>query len=222
MLAPQKQPMNAPIKQPMNAQAAKVFQQPVMGDNRPKPKPKPKLKKPAGRPSPKLFSGPIPGQSLTAEPKSRPYERPPEITDPEDALRLHLTRLNDVEKLDTAMMLLDKGVDVRSLTEGLLRSAVSEGIHSIDVSLIIAPTIHEFITDVADEVGVEYKSGFEKDEQEEDQKEMSMVKSAFAKSSGKPAARPAMREAPREEPKQQMEMDLGEPKAEPKGLMARM
>jgi hypothetical protein len=120
------------------------------------------------------------------------------------------------------MMLLDKGVDVRSLTEGLLRSAVAEGIHSIDVSLIIAPTVHEFITDVADEVGIEYKTGFEKDEQEEDQKEMSMVRSALAKSEGRSPERPAMREAPREEPEQQMEMDLGEPEAAPRGLMARV
>lgn len=214
--------MLPPQRQPMNAQAAKVFKQPVKGDTRQKPKAKPQLKKPAGRPSPKLFSAPIPGQSLTTEPKSRPYERPPEITDPEDALRLHLTRLNDVERLDTAMMLLDKGVDVRSLTEGILRSAVAEGIHSIDVSLIIAPTVHEFIADVADEVGIEYKTGFEKDEQEEDQKEMSMIRNALSKSSDKPAARPAMREAPVEEPKQQMEMNLGEPEAAPRGLMARV
>jgi len=214
--------MLPPQKQQMNAQAAQVFKKPVKGDTSSKPKAKPQLKKPAGRPSPKLFSAPIPGQSLTAEPKNRPYERPPEITDPEEALRLHLTRLNDVERLDTAMMLLDKGVDVRSLTEGILRSAVAEGIHSIDVSLIIAPTVHEFIADVADEVGIDYKSGFEKDEQEEDQKEMSMVRSALAKSEGRSPERSAMREAPREEPEQQMEMDLGEPEAAPRGLMARM
>ena len=72
------------------------------------------------------------------------------------------------------------------------------------------------------EVGIEYKSGFEKDEQEEDQKEMSMIRNALSKSSDKPAARPAMREAPREEPKQQMEMDLSEPEAAPRGLMARV
>lgn len=213
--------MLAPQKQQMNPQAAQIFKQPVKGDTRPKPKP-PAPKRPRGKPSPKMFNRPIPGQSLTAEPKSRPYERPPEVNDPEEALRLHLTRLNDVEKLDTAMMLLDQGVDVRTMTEGLLRSAVSEGIHTIDISLIIAPTIHEFITDVADEVGISYKTGFEADEQGEDKKEMSMVRRAFAKSRGKPAAKPAMREAPIEEPEQQMEMDLGEPEAAPKGLMARM
>jgi len=119
------------------------------------------------------------------------------------------------------LFFLEMGVDMVSLVEGILRSAVMEGIHSLDVSLIIAPTIHEFIADVADEVGIEYKSGFEKDEQEEDQKEMSMVRSALAKSEGRSPERPAMREAPREEPEQQMEMDLGEPKAAPRGLMAR-
>ena len=206
----------------MNPQAAKVFKQPVMGDTRPPPKPKPQPKpspKSKGKPNPKIFERPIPGQSLTAEPKGRPYERPPEINDPEDALRYHLTRLNDVESLDTVMLLLQKGVDVKSLTEGILRGAVSEGIHSIDVSLTIAPTVHEFIETVADEVGVSYKTGFEKDEQEENDKEMALVQSELAKSKGKAPAPKAVAAA---EPKQQMEMNLGEPEAAPKGLMARV
>ena len=173
--------------------------------------------------SPKLFEAPIPGQSLTSEPKNRPYESPPEISDPEEALQLHLTRLNDVDKLDAVMLLLQKGVDVRSATEGLLRSAVAAGIHSIDVSLIIAPTIHEYISGVADEVGVEYKTGFEKDEQEEDKEEMSLVRSILSKSEGKTSREPMSVEEPMEEEPEveQMEMDLGAEEA-PKGLMARM
>jgi hypothetical protein len=206
----------------MNPQAEKVFKQPVMGDTRPKPKPKPQVKpspKSTGKPNPKVFQRPIPGQSLTAEPKGRPYERPPEINDPEEALRYHLTRLNDVEALDTVMLLLQKGVDVKSLTEGIMRGAVSEGIHTIDISLTIAPTVHEFIETVADEVGVSYKTGFEKDEQEEDDKEMALVQSELAKSKGKKSAPKVVAKA---EPTQQMEMDLGEPEAAPRGLMARV
>ena len=213
--------MIPPKKQQMNPQAAMSFKQPVRGDKRVKPQAKSPIKRPPGRPSPKLFQAPIPGQSLTAEPKNRPYETPPEIADPEEALRMHLTRLNDVEKLDTAMTLLQRGVDVRTLTEGVLRSAVSEGIHSIDVSLIIAPTIHDFITDVADEVGIDYKTGFEPDEQEEDKQELSLVRSMLRKSEGD-SPRPRMEEEPMEEPEQETELDLGEPKEAPKGLMARM
>ena len=44
-----------------------------------------------------LFDAPIPGQSLTSEPKNAPFERPPEIVNPEEALMVHLKRLNDVD-----------------------------------------------------------------------------------------------------------------------------
>lgn len=204
-------------KQKMNPMAEKVFKQPVMGDTRPKPK-APMPPKTPGRPSPKLFERPIPGQSLTAEPKGRPYERPPEISDPEEALRLHLTRLNDVDRMDSAMLLIQKGVDVRTLTEGLLRSAVAEGIHSIDVSLIIAPNVHEFISDVADELGIDYKTGFEPDEQEENAKEMSLVRKML--SGDIEGSSPEEDISPMRE-EQQTEMDLGEPEAAPRGLMSR-
>src|SRR5210317_1949706 len=122
-----------------------------------------------------MFERPIPGQSLTSEPKNRPYETPPEISDPEEALMLHLKRLDDVERMDSIMILLQKGVDVATLTEGLLRSAVMEGIHSIDVSLTIAPTVHKFISDTAKALEIDFKTGFEPDEQEEDRKEKTLV-----------------------------------------------
>ena len=173
--------------------------------------------------SSQMFERPIPGQSLTAEPKNRPYDNPPEISDPEEALQLHLTRLNDVERLDAVMLLLQKGVDVQATTEGLLRSAVAGGIHSVDVSLIIAPAIHEYIVDVADEVGIDYKTGFEKDEQEEDREEMSLVTSILGKSEGKTSREPMSVDEPMEEEPEveQMEMDLGAEES-PKGLMARV
>jgi hypothetical protein len=50
-----------------------------------------------------------------------------------------------------------------TLTEGLLRGAVLDGRHSIDVSLIIAPVIHEFIKTTADRVGIDYDEGFPDD-----------------------------------------------------------
>ena len=40
------------------------------------------------------FERPIPGQSLTAESKSQAFERPPEITDPIEALDIHIDNLS--------------------------------------------------------------------------------------------------------------------------------
>jgi len=174
-----------------------------------KPRPRPKAQ-------PKTFDRPIPGQSLTVEPKNRPYERPPEITDPEEALRYHVTRLTDPEILDNVVLVVQKEVPVKDLVEGIMRGAVSEGIHTIDTSLIISPTVHEFIEVALDELQVPYKSGFENND--EDKKQLSVLKNMVRKSNKKKSV---VKNAPRAEETAQIEMDLGEPKAEPKGLMAR-
>lgn len=108
-----------------------------------------------------LFDAPIPGQSLTTEPKNAPFERPPEIVNPEEALMVHLKRLNDVDKMEAVVLAVNTGIDVQTLTQGILRSAVMEGIHSIDVSLIIAPVIHEHIKAAATKAGLDFDEGFD-------------------------------------------------------------
>jgi len=40
--------------------------------------------------------------------------------------------------MEDAMYFLEAGLDLVTLVQGILRSAVMEGIHTIDVSLIIA------------------------------------------------------------------------------------
>ena len=42
-----------------------------------------------------LFNRPIPGQALTDEPKNYPWERPPEISEPNEVIRYHLDRISD-------------------------------------------------------------------------------------------------------------------------------
>ena len=92
-----------------------------------------------------MFSTPIPGQSLTKEPRSYAWEDPPKYSKPEDALMWHMDRLEEPERTKAVLTLLELGLDVVTLTEGVLRGGVVQGIHNIDVSLIIAPIIHEYI-----------------------------------------------------------------------------
>ena len=108
-----------------------------------------------------MFSAPIPGQSLTSEPKNVPWENPPQFPDPESALMWHMDRLQEPEKIKAIAGLLTLGLDVVTLTEGLLRSAVLDGRHSIDVSLLIGPIIHEYIVGTADAAGIEYDEGMD-------------------------------------------------------------
>ena len=108
-----------------------------------------------------VFNGPIPGQSLTSEPKGLPFERPPEIADPIKALEMHIENMSQPEALEDALFFLEMGVDLVSLVEGILRSAVMEGLHSLDVSLIIAPVLHEHIKSYAVLADIEFDEGFE-------------------------------------------------------------
>lgn len=122
-----------------------------------------------------LLKAPIPGQSLTDEPKNYPWENPPEITDPEEAIAMHMSKFNNPEVIDNMLALLDIGFPVRAMAESILTASVAAGWHSIDVSLIIAPFMHEHIISMANEAGVSYVEGFEKDEEAAQEKERQFI-----------------------------------------------
>ena len=107
------------------------------------------------------FERPIPGQSLTTPEKSSPYEKPPEISNALDALDVHIDRLNNTDVMEGITNMLESNIDVVTAVEGILRSAVLEGIHSLDVSILIAPHIHEYIKGQAEVLKLDYDEGFE-------------------------------------------------------------
>tara|TARA_R100001082_G_C4357202_1_gene157462 strand:- start:1176 stop:1727 length:552 start_codon:yes stop_codon:yes gene_type:complete len=108
----------------------------------------------------KVFERPIPGQSLTAEPNSQAFERPPEIVEPIEALDVHMNNLMRPGAMEDVLYFLEFGIDLVTLVQGILRSAVMEGIHTIDTSLIIAPVLHEYIKGFAEATDIEYEEGF--------------------------------------------------------------
>jgi len=108
----------------------------------------------------------FPGQSLTAEPMNAPYENPPEMVTPEDAMEYHLDRLTEPDRMESVLDAMELGLDVVTLTEGILRGAVMDGQHSVDISLILAPVVHEFIKTTADKAGIDYEEGLPDDSKE--------------------------------------------------------
>ncbi len=112
-----------------------------------------------------IFDRVQPGFSLTQEPKGTPFENPPDITDPEEAAMYHLDKMNNADAFEDISYFLEKGIDIPTLVQGILRNAVFQGIHSIDVSLIVAPTLHEFIKDIGDLTGVDYDEGISNDKE---------------------------------------------------------
>jgi hypothetical protein len=163
------------------------------------------------------FSGPIPGQSLTTPPKGFPWERPPEIVDPEEAIQMHLARLSDPEMLEGVLDLIElDNLDLKTITNGVMRGAVSQGMHSIDVALLVAPVVHEFIKQGAIAFGLNPEDGF--DDKEEKAEYKNSKNAELAKKMIK-----EMGKAPQETAKEVKAVAV-EKKAtaeKPKGLMSR-
>lgn len=111
---------------------------------------------------------PIPGQSLTDEPNNFAWERPPEITDPDEAVVFHLDRLSEKPIVDSVLHLLQMGFPVDVLTRSILTGAVGNGMHSIDVSLLISPVIEEEIAYMGTTAGVKFKNTFGNDETDDE------------------------------------------------------
>mgnify|MGYP003650986425 FL=1 len=69
---------------------------------------------------------PIPGQSLTDEPKNYPWERPPQMNDPDEVLSFYIDKLEDVDVLESCMEVLeDSQVPLTTLVSGMVRCRVN-------------------------------------------------------------------------------------------------
>ena len=164
----------------------------------------------------KRFQAPIPGESLTGEPKKYPWERPPEIVDPEIATQMHLMRLTEGERLNTVLDALEFGMtDLYTLVKGIMRSAVANGIHTVDVGMIAAPVVHEYLKQAADEAGIEYDEGLEDKNEKERRRQARISLMAQKKLKKMKEKVPEISEAMEEETPEEA------PKKKSKGLMAR-
>ena len=194
------------------------------------------------------FNLAIPGQSLTDEPKNFAWERPPEIVDPNKAIAYHMDYLNNPEVIESTLFVLASGLPVKNFVDVLLTNAVGNGMHSIDVSLIIKPVIQEAVTLTAKEADIEFLEEFDNSkatekskrdreealilsrlkralEDDEDQGDESLIEDTVSALGEQPMSMdeesPAMDEEPKEEEEEMMEQKPMPSSDTGMGLMSR-
>jgi hypothetical protein len=111
---------------------------------------------------PKL-DAPVPGESLTAELGSRPWQQPPQYATVEEALDYYIPRLQSDEVSKQLIDVLEMGIPVTTIANTMQLGSVMEGKHSVDVGMLILPVLVELIMLIGDTAGVKYTSGLEKD-----------------------------------------------------------
>jgi|TARA_R100001460_G_scaffold52598_1_gene91492 hypothetical protein len=181
------------------------------------------------------FGSPIPGQSLVTEPRGYAWERPPEVDKVEDAMAFYMNSLSQPQIADDIFTALDEGFPLDLLVKSILSNGVMEGIHSIDISLLIHPILVELVHAQATLGGLKNITLHAKNKKEEmDKKEKQMLVSRLQRAIDKMETpdegteileqtqeflEENRKEEPVEAPEEQEEEAVVEEK--PMGLMAR-
>jgi len=112
------------------------------------------------------FNVPIPGESLVAELGARPWQSPPKLATVDEAVDYYMQRMSSEEFMEQVVDVLESGVPVAIIANTIQLASVMDGIHSVDVGMLVVPIIMEMLMLLGDSAGIEYQLGDEKFEQE--------------------------------------------------------
>jgi len=107
------------------------------------------------------FDAPIPGQSLTMELGSKPWQNPSRFTNVDDTIDYYMERMSSEEFMVQLAEVLESGVPVTSIANSIQLSSVMEGVHTVDVGMLVLPMIMEMLMMIGDSAGVKYDKGLE-------------------------------------------------------------
>lgn len=154
------------------------------------------------------FNAPIPGASLTAPIGGRPWQSPPKYVTVEDTIDFYVSRFTTEELKVSIQDSLDAGIPVTTIANAIQLNSVTEGLHTIDIGILLLPIIMELIMYVGDSAGIKYTTGLEKGKP---------LRNAMAMK-----ALDMLEDKEEQEVEDTPELEQVEPQIEkPKGLMAR-
>jgi len=151
------------------------------------------------------FDMPIPGMAMTHELGARPWQSPPQMNTVEEGIDFYVSRLVDKKMAGRLLDIIETGVPLTAIAETLTLGGVMQGLHTIDVAVLVNPVLVELMEGLAKNADVPYIVG---DEDETTEPDPMLLKKAMT----------MMDEA--EETSEPEEKDET-PEEEPKGLMAR-
>jgi len=153
------------------------------------------------------FDAPIPGMSLTHELGARPWQSPPKMNTVEEGIDFYVSRIVDKKMAARLLDIIETGVPLTAIAETLTLGGVMQGLHTIDIAILVNPVLVELMEGLAKNAEVKYTVG---DTDGEELPDDALLAKAMA----------SLSEIDKEELKE--EMDNTEVEAEkPKGLMAR-
>lgn len=158
-----------------------------------------------------MLDGPIPGQSLTSEPGARPWEQPAKYSTIEEAIEFYIDSLSQPKKMAGLLDKIEEGAPLTLIADTLQTQGVTQGLHSLDVGILISPVLIEFMKASAEQADVPYTIGTEEEDVANEQDEAMATR--ISKELYEEEQEPSMME-------EEEEPAMPEEEA-PRGLMAR-
>ena len=128
-----------------------------------------------------MFNAPIPGESLTAELGARPWQTPPKMATADEAIDYYMERMSSEEFMEQVVDVMESGVPVAVIANTIQLASVMDGLHTIDVGMLVVPVIMEMLMLLGDSAEIEYKTGLEKEKKEITEGMMAKAVSRFKK-----------------------------------------
>lgn len=107
-----------------------------------------------------MLDGPIPGENYTSDTKNYAWHRPPEFTEPDQAIEYLSGVMLDEDGSSALLSMVEAGIDLLSIAQIIILKAVSAGKFSIDLGLLLAGPIVHILILMARGYEVEYEVGF--------------------------------------------------------------
>ena len=159
------------------------------------------------------FDRPVPGMGMTHELGARPWQTPPELNTVEEATDYYTERMGTDAFKAQLIDVMEMGVPLSVLANTIQLGSVMEGVHSVDVGMLMIPIIVELMITIADSAGINYRTGIEGMEDDRPTVANKIISDRLKENNL------SQEDMPIEEP--QMDMPQEEVVPEPMGLMAR-
>ena len=163
------------------------------------------------------FDRPIPGMSMTHELGARPWQTPPTYATVEEASEYYVERMSNPDFKEQLLDIMKMKIPLTTLANTIQLASVMEGLHTVDVGMLMIPILVETMMLIGDSANVDYVTGMEAEKADRPAMTDRIVQDLKAEN-GESEDMPMQQEEamPTEEP---MEEEM--PMEQPKGLMAR-
>jgi hypothetical protein len=105
------------------------------------------------------FDMPIPGMALTHELGARPWQTSPEMSTFEEGLDFYVSRIVNPKMAARLLDIIETGVPLTAIAETLTLGGVMQGLHTIDVGVLVNPVLVELMEGLAKNAEVKYTVG---------------------------------------------------------------